>query len=88
MGLRNHWTDDAACRGLPLEWFFPPKSQGDATYQEGKAVCAGCTVTAECLALTDDFIATGDRYGLFGGMTPSERKKERWKQLGTRLWPL
>ncbi len=74
MGTR--WWRLAACVGQPLEWFFPDGG-GESAYEKGKTVCAGCTVRAECLALAEDFVGAGDRYGLFGGLTPSERRAQR-----------
>jgi WhiB family redox-sensing transcriptional regulator len=85
--MRNQaWRDKAACHGLPPDWFFPPQPKGDSSYDEGKRVCATCSVTEQCLGLTTDFIATGDRYGLFGGMTPAERRFARRVQLNVVLW--
>jgi WhiB family redox-sensing transcriptional regulator len=36
-----------------------------------KAVCASCPVRAECL---DAAIANGERYGVWGGLTDTERE--------------
>ena len=84
--MRRWWTDEAACRGLPTEWFFPEKPNGEKGYERGKIVCASCTVRTECLALTKDFVATGDRYGLFGGLTPAERRLTRRVEINRVLW--
>lgn len=84
--MRRHWRDDAACQGLPLEWFFPEKPNGEESYERGKRVCAKCTVREQCLALVEDFVATGDRYGLFGGLTPAERRFARRVEINRVLW--
>jgi WhiB family redox-sensing transcriptional regulator len=84
MNLR--WRDRAACVGLPLEWFFPDPPKGEVSYDNGKRVCANCPVTEQCLALADDFVATGDRYGLFGGKTPAERRLVRRVAVNVVLW--
>lgn len=74
--MGNRWWQMAACVGHPTEWFFPDGG-GERAYDRGKTVCAGCTVRAQCLALAQDFVTTGDRYGLFGGLTPTERRMAR-----------
>ena len=75
--MRKHdWYDHALCIGLPTEWFFPEQG-GEASYNNGKRVCAGCPVKAQCLSLAADYVATGDRYGLFGGQSPAERRRSR-----------
>jgi len=84
--MRRHWRDQAACRGLPMEWFFPEKPNGDTSYDQGKRVCTTCPVTEQCLALAADFVATGDRYGLFGGKTPAERRFARRVTINNVLW--
>ncbi len=85
--MKNQWwRDRAACIGLPMEWFFPEHPKGEASYDNGKRVCAGCPVTAECLLLAADYVATGDRYGLFGGKTPAERRLARRVKLNEVLW--
>lgn len=86
--MRRHWREQAACLGLPLEWFFPEHPTGEESYERGKEVCQSCQVREQCLDLAKDFVATGDRYGVFGGLTPGERRAMRrldirdvpWKQ--------
>lgn len=66
------WRKDAACLGEPLDIFFPDGNCDDK-WDTAMAVCRRCDVRDECLQLViglDDF---SDRYGVFGGMTPSER---------------
>ena len=38
---------------------------------EAKAICATCPMTAACLALA---LANECEFGIFGGLTPAERK--------------
>lgn len=69
------WRDDANCRGLDPALFFPDHGS-NAT--EAKYVCAGCTVRAECL---DWAIRSGEKGGVWGGLTERERKplrRRRW----------
>jgi WhiB family transcriptional regulator, redox-sensing transcriptional regulator len=75
----GEWFDSAACRGEPADWFFPPRSghHSQVLGAKGKAVCATCTVQAECL----DFAETPpvEQFGLWGGMTTDERRRARNK---------
>lgn len=71
------WQYRAACRGLPTSLFFPDGAGKQAAYAAAKVVCAGCVVREDCLRLSDDFVATGDRHGVFGGLTPDERRELR-----------
>jgi WhiB family redox-sensing transcriptional regulator len=62
------WQDEAACKTLPLEMFFPPAEQeADAA----KATCSGCTVKEPCLEAA---LAAGERFGIWGGLTSEERQ--------------
>ncbi|MFD5788654.1 WhiB family transcriptional regulator [Streptomyces sp. NPDC127037] len=62
------WFDDAACRGLPINTFFPVGKGPDALY--AKAQCAPCPVRSECL--THALTARED-YGVWGGFDEHER---------------
>lgn len=68
------WVDDAACVGLPLEMFFPPKGEEQPDIRMIVKMCNGCPVQSECLesALAIEGIAV-DRHGIWGGKTPSQR---------------
>ena len=65
------WRERAACRGCDSDLFFVA-SRGN--YRDGKAVCATCTVTEDCLnwALTNRVTC-----GLYGGLSPAERSRVR-----------
>lgn len=64
----SSWQDEAACKSLPLEMFFPPAEQeADAA----KAICSGCTVKEPCLEAA---LAAGERFGIWGGLTSDERQ--------------
>lgn len=66
--LDQEWQDRAACRKVPVETFFPPAEQ-EAT--GAKDVCLTCSVREECLEFA---IQAGERFGIWGGMTPQERR--------------
>ncbi len=72
----NDWRLKAACKGLDPELFFSTdafeaKQDKDAREAEAKAVCASCAVREECL---DYAIKAGERYGIWGGLTETERR--------------
>ena len=68
MASNEEWQDHAACRRVPVELFFPPAEQ---EADEAKAVCATCEVRQPCLEFS---IAAGERFGVWGGLTPQERR--------------
>jgi hypothetical protein len=65
------WHARSACLGANAGTFFPER--GDtAGVARALAICAECTVTAECLA---ENLAKKD--GIYGGTTGAERRKLR-----------
>ncbi|NUP24134.1 MAG: WhiB family transcriptional regulator [Streptomyces sp.] len=79
-GSDKDWTIRAKCRGKDVDkTFFPAGLAGQAVkraHAAAKAWCAGCPVTRECLqvALTAERdVAPENRYGVFGGLDPTER---------------
>ena len=73
--IDTSWGEQAACHdaGIDPEWFFPLSESGAGTRQvsAAKAVCARCTVAAQCLAWA---VITGEPAGIWGGTTPEERR--------------
>jgi WhiB family redox-sensing transcriptional regulator len=75
-GVATRWQFDAACQDTPdPDTFFPGKDDdGEAV----KRVCASCPVTSECL---DFALATMPHpnmdFGVYGGLTPTERARLR-----------
>ncbi len=63
------WHRDALCAETDPEIFFP--EQGGSV-SEGKAICAECTVRAECL---DYALETGQRFGTWGGVSERQRRR-------------
>jgi len=59
------WQDHAACRGMPLDWFFSPGTH--APDPRATAACVRCPVWQDCLR------AGLGEHGLWGGMTEAER---------------
>ena len=66
------WKDEAACRGLSSEMFFP----GDNNHYNPEAVtyCRRCPVQERCLMFA---INNQIAYGIWGGMTPPERHRHK-----------
>lgn len=69
------WTSRAACRGHDTDLWFAEERVG--TYREARVICCTCLVRAECLQWALD---TRTDHGLFGGLSPLERKRLRgWR---------
>jgi WhiB family redox-sensing transcriptional regulator len=68
---QEQWRDDAACRGADLELFFPIS---DEAAGPAKSICASCPVRDDCLEWA---LSSRQEDGVFGGMTPSERRRLR-----------
>ena len=68
MASNQDWQEQASCREVPVELFFPPAEQ---EADEAKAVCHTCAVREPCLEFA---IAAGERFGIWGGLTSQERR--------------
>jgi WhiB family transcriptional regulator, redox-sensing transcriptional regulator len=66
---RTDWFDDAACRDVDTDVFFPTS---EAHADEAKAICATCPVRLECLEYA---LKTRPGDGVWGGLTASERHR-------------
>jgi WhiB family redox-sensing transcriptional regulator len=65
------WRDHANCLGVDADLFFPERGAHGQT-ADAKAVCAGCSVRAECL----DY-GMHERIGVWGGTSENDRKRIR-----------
>lgn len=63
------WMRQAACAALDPEVF-----SGTIRVNDAKAVCIACPVQPNCLEFALD---AGETTGVWGGLTPSERKALR-----------
>lgn len=77
--MRDHWTDDALCKGKQTMIFFPAYTHSLDRWLVPKSFCANCTVQIECLNLVLHLEDTDDRWGMFGGLTPEQRRDVRKK---------
>ena len=67
------WRASAACRPHPTAWFFPePGTPGDPGAERARQVCASCSVREACLT---EALATREPYGIWGGLTPTQRRR-------------
>ena len=69
--LKNfEWMEDAACRGEPIDSFFP-ESGFNGKVRDAVTMCKGCSVRPECLEFA---LANEIDYGIWGGATAPQRK--------------
>jgi WhiB family redox-sensing transcriptional regulator len=80
----SDFYERAACKGIAAD-FFPDYEQDDPRdralstlpimrkVEAAKAICAKCPVKGRCLDLA---LANHERWGIWGGMTTKERRKE------------
>lgn len=59
----------ALCAQTDPEAFFPAKGGSSAA---AKRVCGSCDIQAACLAWA---LATGERHGIWGGLSDTERRR-------------
>ena len=65
----NNWRDDASCAESSPDVFFPDPIRQPMAFKAVQ-ICKTCTVRLECL---DYALRNDERYGIWGGMFPSER---------------
>ncbi len=75
LGNAPEWQERAVCAQVDPEAFFP--EPGGST-SEAKRVCARCEVKGECLEYA---LANDERFGIWGGLSESERRKIRRRPL-------
>jgi len=73
----NTWRNDALCRGVETDLFFPAGELGEEPVRQAEAakeVCSRCPVREDCL---DYALATDQPFGVWGGTTEGERRAIR-----------
>jgi WhiB family redox-sensing transcriptional regulator len=74
---RLAWMDQAACKGMDTDRFFPDPGEGRKA-AEAKAICSGCQVQDRCTELAVRGADSQDTdHGVFGGTLPAERGQLR-----------
>lgn len=66
---KEPWMQDALCAQVGGDQWFPEKGESTA---EAKRVCLSCSVRDACLEYA---LSNKDRYGVYGGLSESERRK-------------
>lgn len=76
-GETLQWREEAACRGHDPDLFFPGSEPTPGDIAAAKAICATCSVLGECLTYA---LETNQTEGIWGGETPTGRRKlrRRW----------
>ncbi|MGL4173635.1 MAG: WhiB family transcriptional regulator [Actinomycetota bacterium] len=68
------WQQQGACRTYGDELFFHPEAERGVKRQRrdeaAKAICATCPVIRQC---RDHALLVGEPYGVWGGMSETER---------------
>lgn len=72
------WISDAACRDLPVDWWFP--TQGEP-FDIGVSICRSCPVQVECGTYA---LNHPELVGIWGGLTDRGRKRLRADILAAR----
>ncbi len=77
------WRDEAACRDMDPDLFFPIGTTGPALDQieAAKGICRACPVRHFCLEYA---LSTNQEAGVWGGTSEDERRKLRKRWLARR----
>lgn len=62
------WQGDARCAGMDVNIFYPTSGQSS---ERAKRICEACPVRVQCL---NHALRTNERHGVWGGMSPRERR--------------
>lgn len=65
--LTESWREQAACTSADPDLFY----DGGASTVKAKKLCVSCPVRQQCL---DTALAATERFGIWGGMTPIQRR--------------
>lgn len=82
----KRWAGDALCAGYHSEMWYPPLFKEERTapeaqyYDLGKLICEHCPIQQECAERGAD-----EEYGMWGGLTPKERRLNRPRPTKTYL---
>jgi len=69
------WVNEALCRGMDINLFFPERGVNYNQIKEIKRMCKVCPVRRQCFEVAME--QEHDNYGIFGGTTPLERRRIR-----------
>ncbi len=68
------WREQALCAQSDPEMWFPEGDHRITQGRQAKAICAKCPVQTQCL---EEALANNDMFGVWGGLTASERHRIR-----------
>jgi hypothetical protein len=68
--IRLAWADFGSCTSADPDLFFP-ESGADTSY--ARSICKSCPVRRQCL---DYALESGQKHGIWGGMTESQRRRQ------------
>lgn len=73
------WMEDALCKGLSPEPWYPPLEHPSPNdyYAVAREVCNRCPVWEDCLGYS---IKNQEKHGMWGGLTPQERNGRKTAQ--------
>lgn len=71
MRERDLWWRQAACRDLPLQWFYPKSKRN--SFKDARAVCSKCPVVSQCFNDMLKYEDPDDRSGFWGNTSPDDR---------------
>ncbi|MDQ1247060.1 MAG: WhiB family transcriptional regulator, redox-sensing transcriptional regulator [Actinomycetota bacterium] len=67
--VERDWREDALCPQTDPDAFFPDKG---GSSRPAKQICGRCSVRSACLSYA---LENGIREGIWGGLSPSERRQ-------------
>ena len=65
------WSDEAICKDLDTQVFFPKRGEATAPI---KVICSVCPVVKPCLEYA---MKSGEKFGVWGGTSERERRRIR-----------
>jgi WhiB family transcriptional regulator, redox-sensing transcriptional regulator len=80
--LIDSWVEDAACKGMDVNLFFPELGKSHISEKVVKPICNSCPVQQSCLnyALKNDL-----NNGYYGGLSGKQRRIIKSKRRAERL---
>lgn len=83
------WRDEARCKGVDPEMFYPGRGARRVDVGTPRDVCDACPVAAPCLAYA--LMGTWGKFGVWGRTSEKDRRRIRraWDRDLTRsfVWP-
>ena len=75
--MTEAWAAEALCAQTDPEMFCPDAKSREDARSDAKQVCGNCPVRQDCLVYA---LTHNEPYGVWGGLTPAERRKLRVSQ--------